>query len=407
MGGSYLRKFGARHRRKMYCVLGSTMVALGFAAVLFCNPESGVASGSCCSCHEEVCASVNEKAYVHAPVLEQKCASCHIAQEKLRPSGEEVLLPPQVKGKVSWLALDYMTKENHWLRLSAGHEGKNIVVRTEDESGHVIEQQLRVPAKTSVHQFTDNGKPPSVQDLRIREIHQGVVLSAVITWKTDKIADSAGQFGEKGLYNTVRNEQSLGTEHEVVLSGLAPKKTYKFAAVSQDLFGNVVTSEEIRFSTNQPAAKARSSRIKNRGALENTSLFTDFYYAQGEYLLQVRAQKPVNVKLGLVEGTGGQKKSALVKMVLEDGGSHLPLRDPSELTIKVCYSCHPGTEGVLTHPVEVFPKNGMVVPHDYSTLPNGKISCMSCHMPHASNNEYRLSRSSKKALCLGCHKNFV
>ncbi|MBW2186551.1 MAG: cytochrome c3 family protein, partial [Deltaproteobacteria bacterium] len=49
---------------------------------------------------------------------------------------------------------------------------------------------------------------------------------------------------------------------------------------------------------------------------------------------------------------------------------------------------------------------GMIIPPEYPLLENGRMTCMTCHQPHSSNNEARLLKEGKKELCTGCHTNY-
>ena len=86
---------------------------------------------------------------------------------------------------------------------------------------------------------------------------------------------------------------------------------------------------------------------------------------------------------------------------------HLKLTDKFTINTFTCRNCHLGIKEELSHPVNVYPKPGMIIPQEYPTLADGRILCMSCHAKHASDNEYRLLKSSKKALCTGCHGDFL
>jgi predicted CXXCH cytochrome family protein len=114
--------------------------------------------------------------------------------------------------------------------------------------------------------------------------------------------------------------------------------------------------------------------------------------------------QPVAIKLGFPNGRPKANNSSSDAEPLPS--QHLPLTDPYTLTITACINCHPKSIGKLSHPVDILPKKGMVIPPDYQTLADGRLTCMSCHVPHAANNPYRLTRENRKDLCLGCHRNF-
>jgi predicted CXXCH cytochrome family protein len=63
-------------------------------------------------------------------------------------------------------------------------------------------------------------------------------------------------------------------------------------------------------------------------------------------------------------------------------------------------------KGSSSHPVNILPKPGMVIPPEYPLLADGRISCMSCHVYHGGNFEHRLVKPDKQSLCKGCHSDY-
>ncbi|RKY63156.1 MAG: hypothetical protein DRQ08_10180 [Candidatus Latescibacterota bacterium] len=71
---------------------------------------------------------------------------------------------------------------------------------------------------------------------------------AVIRWTTDEVSSSMVQYGTTMAYGLVAVGPE-GTEHSVMLEGLAPSTTYHFRVGSRDAGGNVVWSEDFTFTT--------------------------------------------------------------------------------------------------------------------------------------------------------------
>jgi predicted CXXCH cytochrome family protein len=191
-----------------------------------------------------------------------------------------------------------------------------------------------------------------------------------------------------------------GTEHEVLIADLKPGKTYRFAAASRDLFGNRLVSPPQTFSTRVPFSAPAPAPVP-----EKVRVAARYFRTADQLLLRFSANQPVGIRLQAfgnpaAAGADGGRKAA----VLPEG--HPALAAPRFLNLDVCVSCHPGSRGSKSHPVDIFPKKGMHIDANiYRLLENGRISCMSCHVPHAADSEYRLVRAGKKALCLGCHGN--
>lgn len=76
------------------------------------------------------------------------------------------------------------------------------------------------------------------------------------------------------------------------------------------------------------------------------------------------------------------------------------VRDSEEL----CLTCHDAAEGGdlrnHTHPYNVKPKQKLA--QNLELTPRGRLECLSCHDPHATNS-VRLLRTDAGNICMGCH----
>ncbi len=77
-----------------------------------------------------------------------------------------------------------------------------------------------------------------------------------------------------------------------------------------------------------------------------------------------------------------------------------------DTNISICKDCHQEIRETYSHPVNVLPPADMEIPQEYELMPDGRISCMSCHSAHGSAFRYRLVKSGKADLCRGCHRNY-
>ena len=73
---------------------------------------------------------------------------------------------------------------------------------------------------------------------------------------------------------------------------------------------------------------------------------------------------------------------------------------------KVCLECHniQGTLAVHEHPFSVKPKKKLNVPLKLTR--KGKLECVSCHNPHATQSEHLL-RTTQQNTCVGCHSDML
>ncbi|MCB2183790.1 MAG: cytochrome c3 family protein [Desulfobulbaceae bacterium] len=83
--------------------------------------------------------------------------------------------------------------------------------------------------------------------------------------------------------------------------------------------------------------------------------------------------------------------------------SHTNLEGKEFTSLTICSTCHPESVGTASHPVNFIPAKKTSIPGEYPTLPDGRITCITCHKPHASNHEYRLIKPRDHGFCVGCH----
>lgn len=355
-----------------------------------------VPTDSCCRCHGAVCADSANKRYVHAPVLENMCAVCH-----LRGSGQAKVEEKESTEAVEWFVRDNQEDDEHWFELPSTLAGTPLALLATADGGTVLSQEITLPPLEQAESFPARQGGAAISDLRVVEVKKGVFLSARIAWKTDTITDAQVFYGEGNLEASTFLDDRWDTEHEITIAGLDAHRRYTFIAVSHDIFGNKVVSPQMVLATDDfyDHAPDRPS-LQSQGDLEMRSRF---YQDQGRFFARFASSRPVALRLGRngrqaavgSTGQGGQLPLA-----------HPELTDVYSLTITVCVSCHPDAKGPLSHPVDVLPKAGMHIPPDYAIMPDGRLSCMSCHQAHASDHEYRLTRARRKDLCLGCHRNF-
>ncbi len=96
-----------------------------------------------------------------------------------------------------------------------------------------------------------NKTPPSIAAVVVASVS---ATTAIITWTTDKAADSQVQYGTTSAYGqSSALNAALTIGHTITLSGLAASTTYHFRVRSKDAAGNVATSGDFTFTTSAAA----------------------------------------------------------------------------------------------------------------------------------------------------------
>lgn len=362
----------------------------------------------CEKCHAQTLEGDRMRIYQHQPFIQQECRTCHAVAD------EVAALTPQRSGKpkgldrrrVTWLEEGAMAKTEHRFVLPADQLGEILVVEVHDEQGGLTHTELPVPRLADVTRVADAGRSPVITDVEVLEVRRGVFLSVTIGWKSDTLTNAQVYYGLEEMSQSVSSGGNVGTQHQVVLNQLKAGKTYHYKVISRDLYGREQESQSLTFSTARPVSRSMTTTepADNKGTEIDAN---NFQRVGSDYLFSLELAAPSTVYIG--------RKGAVRKQVVEaattptagnDKTAHKGLSTGSVLTINACRSCHQ-RQATATHPVGVLPKPGMVIPPEYPTLPDGRISCVSCHTVHGSNNEYLARKPGRRDLCVGCHRDML
>lgn len=96
-----------------------------------------------------------------------------------------------------------------------------------------------------------SGCSPPLEGIEVTE-NPASVLSCWMRWSTDEPASSRVEFGEGDELSFAVGEDVLVTEHEVLVFGMRPGRTYGLEAVSRLEAGGEMRGERLDFETGQP-----------------------------------------------------------------------------------------------------------------------------------------------------------
>ena len=357
----------------------------------------------CLECHRATWEEAESMRFIHLPFQQKKCLHCHESRKARQQRRIEE--KRKAEAEVTWLGRNPAPSKVQWLNFKADPYGATILVEAKGPGVGVRRQRVKIPPVDDLDPMPAAG-PPHISNLRVAEVERGIFLSARITWDTDQPATSLVRYGIKALNQNSGLDTSYKNHHEVVLTGIRANRTYRFRVESESMGGKKAVSGERQFST------AKAFRLDDKAAetfaVGDGELALECKAFRGkddQYILKVSASHPVAVSIGLVpdekEKTYGSSGSG------SEVVKHIITSDDLFVNITVCYTCHREYQKILSHPINVYPKPGMVVPAEYPTLDDGRISCNSCHAAHASDIRFRLIKSGKKELCIGCHKDMA
>lgn len=350
--------------------------------LLFNSPASGeeVESMYCRRCHEDTYMKAVSYRYQHSVVRDQ-CRLCHVASE--------------IKDSVI-SRMDFPALQRDWLiylgRLSENREYQAEVIIT-DSSGRSY-----TPAPIDIvpeNIWEQDGQTASLSlkklsNVEVDKIQKQGFVSVSISWATDAFATSEIECRLMGERASKFKVNFLYTKsHNIVLDGLKHNSKYSFSAVSSDIYGNNLKSEEYSFDTYIEFSRGQESGYDD---LEGPVIkhMQVFRTGKNEGLyLKVSANKLSEISVKIKEGNKMDEK--------HDFGL-LPARYSR---IDICLKCHPQNS---SHPVGVKAESPKIrTPKDLPTIDGGIITCVTCHTPHGGDREHFNRFDFRKDLCMKCH----
>ena len=358
---------------------------------------------TCLECHRATWDEAESARYIHLPFQQKKCLNCHESRKARDQRNQEE--KRKVDAEVSWLGRNPAPSTVQWLNFKADPYGGTILVEAKGAGVGTNRRKIRLPAINDLVEFPGGDRLPLISNVKVVEVERGIFLSARIAWDTDQPATSIIRYGLGRLNRNSGLDSTYTGHHEVVITGIKANKNYRFKVESESMAGGKAVSEEKQFSTAR-AFRIDQASLTDTGRDEELKLECKAFRGKNDrYILRVTASHPVAVAVGLVPDEKDKKYGSA------DSGSevvkHIITSDDLFVNITVCYTCHREYQKILSHPINVYPKPGMIIPAQYSTLADGRISCNSCHANHASNVKFRLIKSGKRELCIGCHKDMA
>ncbi|HEY5674347.1 MAG TPA: cytochrome c3 family protein [Malonomonas sp.] len=380
------------------------MVILSYCLLL--PFTSMAAENPCLVCHEEVAQKGRSGRYVHHPFLQGDCGQCHVAGQSVTAPLKKTPLSIAKKKqeKIRWFQTVSGREQEHWLRLPTDKLTSGLYLRATDGRMRSPVQEVKLPDSGRLPQKLNDNQAPQQSGISVADVRRGISTTATLQWETDEYTDATLHYGVKDLRSVI-NDRRLARRHSQVLLGLDADKVYQYQIISHDLHGNETRSPVLEFSTAE-SFLSEDAYYSDKSTLSgDIDLRWELFRVKDDYLLVVKADRPVSLSLG-AENIEQTLNTVERQVASTENFSHPILKSSFDTNVTVCKACHQGVREEYSHPINVRPRVGMVIPKEYPLLPDGKISCMSCHANHASGNEYRLLKSGKADLCRGCHKDY-
>ncbi len=96
-------------------------------------------------------------------------------------------------------------------------------------------------------EMVEDSQPPVISNVAVTRV---TASSAEVYWETDEFADGLVEYGTaSGIYADQSFDELLAMNHTLLLVGLSPETTYRFAVTATDRSGNSGQSAEYDFAT--------------------------------------------------------------------------------------------------------------------------------------------------------------
>jgi predicted CXXCH cytochrome family protein len=349
----------------------------------------------CSECHKEALDRYRNQRYLHPPFAEEQCGDCHEAEESAPQLGEDSLTSSADRQKIQRLIESEKADITHGFLLPGGKVGETLIIDVHGSNGKVSTQEIAVPRLSALAEVEDSGRPPIISEAQVLKVQRRLLVSATIGWQTDTITNGFVRYGNSDLAQTSEPGPEVGQRHQVVLYNLKTDQTYRYSVVSTDLFGRSKSSAPMEFSTANPDLTPPPSNSDNAIGEEDIGLISSFRRFGNDYLLELTLTQPAWVLVG----SNGESQRLDQNRGVPDDEFHADLSSQLTSSLGACLNCHKAH----AHPLNVPPGPGMNVLQEYPTLPDGRITCSSCHAPHGSNFYYLTRKHFQRDLCVGCH----
>ena len=352
------------------------------ATLLFLPPAPGTATepGTCVSCHQDVHRNAITVKYRHSVVTDEKCATCHIIEQK---NWDSRLLEQAISKEYTTEALvplGDIAERNKRYTIK--------VIAWDKTSRRSAPVKLTLEPEGITPLETESPSTLSIQNIKVEEVRHGIFSTATISWLTNEFTRAAVEYGETRDYiNVTPWEYAYSREHRVTLRGLKQGRRYHYRIILKDVFGNMIRSSDLLLDTREPRYSPQGTSSITRGfpSIEKAEVTS----INGIPFLLVRTDRPARITVTL-------KASADDKT---HGDGFLP---PKTTQIDVCVECHNQS---VSHPVGISASTpSTVVPRNLPTLEGGIITCVTCHYPHGSNKPFFARMDFERDICIECHR---
>ena len=425
----------------------NSLFSLAMLAFVLMFPH--LALSQCLKCHQSVLDAVQQQLVIHSPVSNKQCAACHageIADNMLSATLDQtqttdVLIADfDTQKKIHWLAETFTPATEYFALLPQNCADGPLTLEVWLPQRGKLQFDIDVPSFTAL-KILPQQPQPCLNQIHLNDYNNRLLSQATLSWVTSTPCRCRITYGLSGAEYNIDEDDLYALQHRMVLRNF--HKNYLFHIDCLDPFGQRITNKTKRFTL--VPQQAHPTTV-NDVPLLRQQIITHIQRLEHQIWLELRSPQEISVSIGTTEqlekkktdgeelekkkmdgeelekkkmdGDGSETAVDLsailpeVPEIKDSGGSgkeiaeHSGLLTGQAINTAICYRCHPNMLTGMSHPVDVVAPPGMIVSSNYPLLPDGRMSCMTCHTVHSGNNNYRLRKNSKRELCIGCHTNY-
>ena len=369
-------------------------------------------SDQCLKCHQNILDTAAAKMIVHQPISQNQCELCHDptqADEIITESIEQDQWGTATNGEkwMEWLAESFVENTYQVATLPISVCDTELTVKLWYQNHKKQQSEIRCPDLNSIPIKLTPPPKPTFSQLRLDNYNDKLLSRATLSWTT-AVPCRCQLLYRFDDHEYIKDEDDFYTlNHNQEIRNFNPTNT-DIAIQCDDTFQQHTQSDFIPLSTLTPKT---DKPIVDLLPQETTEFSTEFKRIADFIEISITTNQPAAISIGRIE----QKKETLPVVgqiqgqnepTINVASNHPPLSNEKQINTTICFKCHRSTVENASHPINVLPPPGMVIPVEYPLLSNGKLTCMTCHNRHSSNNEARLIKKGKKELCTGCHTNY-
>ncbi len=331
-------------------------------------------SDECIKCHENEYLKAISYTYQHS-ILREACTHCHV---RVNARGE------------TYATMNFSTFQKEQIVRIVNLDPDQIyeaeAMLTDERGARCVPKRIKTNMVGPAEQNTQFADIKNLSDVTIDEVKKGGFVRAVLSWNTDAYSTSEVEYWTANDRKIrFRSRSIFSKQHSVVLNGLRHKSLYTFKAISKDLYGNVLESNEYPLDTSINIVNSGNNMYQSP---EITSLKAFTIEGQTDIFLKVFANKASALTVKIIE---------IKKLDTKHG---FGLLDPKAARIDTCTKCHPRG---ASHPVGVKAEGRKIRTPDELPTIDGFITCVTCHSPHGGDNAFFARYDRNKDICILCH----